>query len=94
MSSRSWKQVHLWGEILLLLQWQLKFAEVINYTTDNAGTQMGSYSQAKTLTFTGGLSTVKHKTVIWDTIINAEQDSAGVKQSYALEVFIVFDPFN
>ncbi len=46
----------------------------MNHTTDKTGTHMGTYSQAETLTFTKGLSTVKHKTVIRDTLLRAEDD--------------------
>lgn len=40
----------------------------------------------------GGLSTVKHKTAIWDAIIDAERNSASAPESCALKFLLVSDP--
>lgn len=40
----------------------------------------------------GGLSTVKHKTAIWDAITVAERNSASAPESCALKFLFVSDP--
>lgn len=54
---------------------------------------MGIYSQAKTITFIRGLSTVKHKTVIRDATLTKQITTLPAYCS-AFKLFFVTDPLN